>query len=82
MGVEWVQIDPPAHSFDLDTTRFAACTQAYAALSCCGVKLQIATYFDSVASHVSRGWPGTENALRAMVAAVEIARSRLMSQAE
>ena len=50
-GVHWVQIDEPVLSLDLDATWLAALAPAYAELAEAGVKLLLATYFDSAADH-------------------------------
>lgn len=53
-GIEWVQIDEPALCLDLDDRWLDAYDIAYAALADCGVKLLLATYFDSAADHAQR----------------------------
>lgn len=53
-GIEWVQMDEPALCLDLDDRWLDACDSAYAALAECGVKLLLATYFDSAADHAGR----------------------------
>ena len=50
-GVQWVQIDEPVLSLDLDATWRAAFAPAYADLAQAGVKLLLSTYFDSAADH-------------------------------
>ena len=49
MGIEWVQIDEPALCLELEPQWQAAYAHAYDALQDSGVKLLLATYFDSVA---------------------------------
>ena len=46
-GIEWVQLDEPALCLDLAEPWLAAAERAYAALQGTGVKLLLATYFDS-----------------------------------
>jgi len=53
-GVEWVQIDEPALCLDLDADWLDAFDQAYPVLAGAGVKLLLATYFDTAADHASR----------------------------
>lgn len=48
-GIEWVQIDEPALCLDLDPHWRDAYDQAYGALTDTGVKLLLATYFDTAA---------------------------------
>ena len=53
-GVEWVQIDEPALCLDLPPAWLDAYEQAYPALADAGVKLLLATYFDTAADHAPR----------------------------
>ena len=53
-GIEWVQIDEPALSLDLPPEWLDAYDQAYPALADAGVKLLLATYFDTAADHAAR----------------------------
>lgn len=53
-GIEWVQIDEPALCLDLDGRWLDAFDTAYASLKGAGVKLLLATYFDSAADHAER----------------------------
>ncbi len=48
-GVEWVQLDEPALCLDLDAQWLEAYRNAYPGLSNAGVKLLLATYFDTAA---------------------------------
>ncbi|CAH0351659.1 5-methyltetrahydropteroyltriglutamate--homocysteine S-methyltransferase [Aquabacterium sp. CECT 9606] len=50
-GIAWVQIDEPALCLDLDAHWRAAFAPAYADLAGTGVKLLLATYFDTAADH-------------------------------
>ncbi|WP_290866991.1 5-methyltetrahydropteroyltriglutamate--homocysteine S-methyltransferase [Aquabacterium sp.] len=50
-GVEWVQIDEPALCLDLPANWLAAYAPAYQDLTGTGVKLLLATYFDTAADH-------------------------------
>ena len=50
-GIGWVQIDEPALCLDLDADWRAAYAPAYADLAGTGVKLLLATYFDTAADH-------------------------------
>ena len=50
-GIGWVQIDEPALCLDLDANWRAAYAPAYADLAGSGVKLLLATYFDTAADH-------------------------------
>ena len=50
-GVEWVQIDEPALCLDLPANWLAAYQPAYDELAGAGVKLLLATYFDTAANH-------------------------------
>ena len=54
LGVEWVQIDEPALCMDLEEKWLAAYEQAYASFTQSGVKLLLATYFDSTAAIAGR----------------------------
>ena len=51
LGIGWVQIDEPALCLDLDANWRAAYAPAYADLAGTGVKLLLATYFDTAADH-------------------------------
>ena len=53
-GVEWVQLDEPALCLDLEDEWLEALTAAYAALGDCGVKVLLATYFETTADHAPR----------------------------
>ncbi|WP_341248502.1 5-methyltetrahydropteroyltriglutamate--homocysteine S-methyltransferase [Cupriavidus pauculus] len=53
-GIEWVQIDEPALCLDLPAPWLDAFDHAYAALADSGVKLLLATYFDTAAPHAKR----------------------------
>ncbi|MFT3859464.1 MAG: 5-methyltetrahydropteroyltriglutamate--homocysteine S-methyltransferase [Aquabacterium sp.] len=50
-GIAWVQIDEPALCLDLPADWLAAYQPAYDALQGTGVKLMLATYFDTAADH-------------------------------
>ncbi|MGH6646995.1 5-methyltetrahydropteroyltriglutamate--homocysteine S-methyltransferase [Aquabacterium sp.] len=50
-GIGWVQMDEPALCLDLDPNWRAAYAPAYADLAGTGVKLLLATYFDTAADH-------------------------------
>lgn len=50
-GVEWVQIDEPILSLELETNWLAAFESAYADLQGCGVKLLLASYFETTQHH-------------------------------
>ncbi|SMC29969.1 methionine synthase (B12-independent) [Andreprevotia lacus DSM 23236] len=50
-GVEWVQIDEPILALELDAQWRNAFAPIYREFSTAGVKLLLATYFDSVAEH-------------------------------
>ncbi|GAA5787139.1 5-methyltetrahydropteroyltriglutamate--homocysteine S-methyltransferase [Chitiniphilus shinanonensis] len=52
-GVQWVQIDEPILALELPAEWLAAFEPAYRALDQRGVKLLLATYFDSVAGHAA-----------------------------
>ncbi|KDP87311.1 5-methyltetrahydropteroyltriglutamate--homocysteine methyltransferase [Cupriavidus sp. SK-3] len=54
LGIEWVQIDEPALCLDLAPAWLDAYDGAYAELAGSGVKLLLATYFDSAADHAAR----------------------------
>jgi 5-methyltetrahydropteroyltriglutamate--homocysteine methyltransferase len=54
LGVEWVQMDEPALVLDLDDEWLRGLDQAYAVLGNSGVKLLLATYFESVGNHAER----------------------------
>lgn len=51
LGVEWVQIDEPILSLDLEQPWLDGFTQAYHALSDCSCHLLLATYFGTVNHH-------------------------------
>ncbi|CAG2128507.1 5-methyltetrahydropteroyltriglutamate--homocysteine methyltransferase [Cupriavidus campinensis] len=53
-GIEWVQIDEPALCLDLDAPWLDAFDAAYPTLAAAGVKLLLATYFDTAAPHAAR----------------------------
>jgi len=53
MGIEWVQMDEPALALDLEPAWLNASENAYAALALSGVKILLATYFNSVAEPAS-----------------------------
>ena len=50
-GMTWVQIDEPALCLELDANWRAAFAPAYADLAGAGVKVLLATYFDTAADH-------------------------------
>lgn len=50
-GVQWVQLDEPALCLDLPANWLAAYQPAYDELAGLGVKLLLATYFDTAADH-------------------------------
>ncbi len=52
-GVEWVQIDEPILSLDLDAAWSAAFAPAYAQLTGHGVKLLLATYFGALENNLA-----------------------------
>jgi len=52
-GVEWVQVDEPALCLDLPAHWLAAFAPAYEGLAGTGVKLLLATYFDTAADHAA-----------------------------
>ncbi|WP_432723972.1 5-methyltetrahydropteroyltriglutamate--homocysteine S-methyltransferase [Jeongeupia wiesaeckerbachi] len=52
-GVEWVQIDEPILALELEPQWQAAFVPAYRELATAGVKLLLATYFDSVVEHAA-----------------------------
>jgi 5-methyltetrahydropteroyltriglutamate--homocysteine methyltransferase len=52
-GIEWVQIDEPALCLDLDAEWIEAFSAVYDVLSASGVKVLLATYFDTAADHAS-----------------------------
>ena len=54
LGIEWVQIDEPALVLDPDKHWLDGLDQAYAALQHTGVRLLLATYFESVGDHAER----------------------------
>jgi 5-methyltetrahydropteroyltriglutamate--homocysteine methyltransferase len=51
-GIEWVQLDEPALCLDLEANWREAFASAYQVLGDCGVKVLLATYFESAAEHV------------------------------
>jgi 5-methyltetrahydropteroyltriglutamate--homocysteine methyltransferase len=53
-GIEWVQIDEPALCVDLPAPWLDAFSAAYDVLGTSGVKLLLATYFESAAEHAPR----------------------------
>ncbi|MBN9291598.1 MAG: 5-methyltetrahydropteroyltriglutamate--homocysteine S-methyltransferase, partial [Hyphomicrobium denitrificans] len=52
-GADWVQIDEPVLATDLNDTQRDAFRKAYAALSKCGLKILIATYFERLDDNLS-----------------------------
>ena len=50
-GIEWVQIDEPALCLDLDGEWLEAFSAVYDVLGAAGVKVLLATYFDTAADH-------------------------------
>lgn len=54
LGVEWVQIDEPVLTLELDDKWLCGLDQAYAALSNSGTKLLLTTYFGAVDAHADR----------------------------
>ena len=50
-GIEWVQIDEPALCLDLDGEWLEAFSAVYDVLGPAGVKVLLATYFDTAADH-------------------------------
>ncbi|WP_454873635.1 5-methyltetrahydropteroyltriglutamate--homocysteine S-methyltransferase [Paraburkholderia xenovorans] len=53
-GIEWVQIDEPALCVDLPAEWLDAFSAAYDVLGTSGVKVLLATYFESAAEHAPR----------------------------
>ena len=53
-GIEWVQIDEPVLCLDVEANWLDAFDRAYADLAGSGVKLLLATYFDTAAQHAAR----------------------------
>ncbi|MGA7815768.1 MAG: 5-methyltetrahydropteroyltriglutamate--homocysteine S-methyltransferase, partial [Caballeronia sp.] len=53
-GIEWVQIDEPALCLDLDDEWLEAFSAVYDMLGESGVKVMLATYFDTAADHAPR----------------------------
>jgi 5-methyltetrahydropteroyltriglutamate--homocysteine methyltransferase len=51
LGVSWVQVDEPVLALELDAAWRAAFEPAYAELADTGVKLLLASYFESAAGH-------------------------------
>ena len=54
LGVEWVQIDEPALALDLEPAWLDAYETAYTQLTSSGMKILLATYFDSVVENALR----------------------------
>ncbi|RKF38223.1 5-methyltetrahydropteroyltriglutamate--homocysteine S-methyltransferase [Paraburkholderia fungorum] len=50
-GIEWVQLDEPALCLDLETDWLEAFSAVYNVLGDSGVKVLLATYFDTAADH-------------------------------
>ncbi|WP_434110588.1 5-methyltetrahydropteroyltriglutamate--homocysteine S-methyltransferase [Paraburkholderia caffeinilytica] len=53
-GIEWVQLDEPALCLDLPTEWLDAFSAAYDVLGTAGVKVLLATYFETAADHAQR----------------------------
>ena len=53
-GIEWVQLDEPALCVDLPAEWLDAFSAAYDVLGAAGVKVLLATYFESAAEHAPR----------------------------
>jgi 5-methyltetrahydropteroyltriglutamate--homocysteine methyltransferase len=53
-GMEWVQLDEPALCLDLDDEWLEAFSAVYDMLGESGVKVMLATYFDTAADHAPR----------------------------
>ncbi|WP_244305922.1 5-methyltetrahydropteroyltriglutamate--homocysteine S-methyltransferase [Paraburkholderia lacunae] len=53
-GIEWVQLDEPALCVDLPAEWLDALSAAYEVLGTAGVKVLLATYFDTAADHAPR----------------------------
>ena len=53
-GIEWLQLDESALCMDLDERWLNAFARAYGGLAESGVKLMLATYFETAADHASR----------------------------
>ncbi len=53
-GIEWVQLDEPALCVDLPAEWLDAFSAAYEVLGTSGVKVLLATYFESAAEHAPR----------------------------
>jgi 5-methyltetrahydropteroyltriglutamate--homocysteine methyltransferase len=53
-GIEWVQIDEPALCLDLEDEWLEAFSAVYDVLGASGVKVLLATYFDTAADHAAR----------------------------
>jgi 5-methyltetrahydropteroyltriglutamate--homocysteine methyltransferase len=53
-GIEWVQLDEPALCVDLPAAWLEAFSAAYDVLGTSGVKVLLATYFDTAAQHAPR----------------------------
>lgn len=54
LGVEWVQIDEPVLTLDLDDKWLCSLDQAYATLCDTETKLLLTTYFEAVDNHADR----------------------------
>ena len=54
LGVEWVQIDEPILTLDLDNEWLCSLDQAYVALRDSGIKLLLTTYFEAVDGQADR----------------------------
>ncbi|KAA0088704.1 5-methyltetrahydropteroyltriglutamate--homocysteine S-methyltransferase [Paraburkholderia sp. T12-10] len=52
-GVEWIQFDEPALGLDLEDEWLSALGAAYGTLGECGVKILLATYFETTADHAA-----------------------------
>lgn len=50
-GIEWVQIDEPILALDITAEQAEALSQAYDALSGCGIKICLATYFEKLSAN-------------------------------
>jgi 5-methyltetrahydropteroyltriglutamate--homocysteine methyltransferase len=50
-GIEWVQLDEPALCLDLEPQWLDAFTAAYEALNAAGLKILLASYFETAADH-------------------------------
>src|SRR5258708_18505426 len=54
MGIQWIQIDEPVLSLDLEPQWLDAFDRAYPAMARSAPKLLLATYFDTAADHADR----------------------------